>query len=38
MGALGFIASKRVQILPDEAREFIALSEAVSEKLRDLKG
>ena len=37
MGALGFIASKRVQILPDEAREFIALSEAVSEKLRDLK-
>jgi hypothetical protein len=27
-----------VQILPDEAREFIALSEAVSEKLRDLKG
>ena len=27
-----------VRILPDEAREFIALSEAVSEKLRDLKG
>ena len=29
--------NQRVQILPDEAREFIALSEAVSEKLRDLK-